>query len=979
MLPLPRIKSSDDQPLSRCFLPALIYRHGSTRSAADLQLPHEWLSLLYLALAQLIGSPDRSAIDAPHESQYYLIMATTLVLALLTMALQAPLVLGGSVASDVSSPGIFDLSSSQWTLSNPAMGISIPASFPSYAHLDLYSSQVIGNPEYGLNDFNLRWIWKQNWTYTTTLADLSTGHDQTFLLFQGLDTFTTIELCGQHIAYTNNQFRQYYFNVTDVLAQCKGPLTLSLNFGSAPQITEEIAKQPGQTDWPTAVKGLFEIPHREFMRKEQNDFGWDWGPAFAPAGPWQPGFVVQLNRQQQVHPHNVLVDIYREGQRNNLIPDQGKPWVVNASIDYIGEHIDNPSLDFVLRDSTNKTVADGTLSNITSVPGIVTGSTTLPSDAVDLWWPVGMGPQTLYWLAVEMSDGNNNTVASVTRRVGFRTIVLNELPVPDEEIAIGVAPGNHWHFEINGHPFFAKGSNFIPPDVFWPRVTPQRIRSLFDAVVAGNQNMLRVWSSGAYSPDFMFEAADEMGILLWSEFEFGDTLYPVDKDYLDNVYEEAVYQVRRVNHHPSLAYWAGGNELENLELPTAKKAAPDDFPRILAEYEKLFLSTLFPAVFENSRSISYAPSSTSNGFISLNFTDAPYMQQRYNNLEPGHIYGETDYYHYESSVAFNNSAYPVDMARIRTRERPLLQLDIRHLPQQALPPGGLNTTNYRNTSKGMAEMTIAAQRWYPTPDKTDSIANFSAWCWTTQVFQADYYGAQIQFYRRGSGLPQRTLGSLYWQLEDQWAAPTWAGIDRAGRWKILHYRARDLYSNVIISPFWNATTRELEVWVTSDLWDKVRGTVHTQWYTWDGKEVNVNGGNLLGQDVTVGALNSTQVLAAKLDEEVGDLVMRADVVMTGKLPNSDKNIEFQHTNWFHTVPLSQAKLVNPGLTLAYDEEEKLFTVKATSGVSAWTWLDTPADAVVAFDDNGFWLGKGRPRSSATASSKTILVRTGLSR
>ena len=40
-----------------------------------------------------------------------------------------------------------------------------------------------------------------------------------------------------------------------------------------------------------------------------------------------------------------------------------------------------------------------------------------------------------------------------------------------------------------------------------------------------------------------------MGILLWSEFEFGDALYPVDKEFLDNVREEAVYQVRRVNHH----------------------------------------------------------------------------------------------------------------------------------------------------------------------------------------------------------------------------------------------------------------------------------------------------------------------------------------------------------------------------------------------------------------------------------------------
>jgi hypothetical protein len=41
----------------------------------------------------------------------------------------------------------------------------------------------------------------------------------------------------------------------------------------------------------------------------------------------------------------------------------------------------------------------------------------------------------------------------------------------------------------------------------------------------------------------------ELGILLWSEFEFGDALYPIDQEFFDNVREEAVYQVRRVNHH----------------------------------------------------------------------------------------------------------------------------------------------------------------------------------------------------------------------------------------------------------------------------------------------------------------------------------------------------------------------------------------------------------------------------------------------
>lgn len=107
-----------------------------------------------------------------------------------------------------------------------------------------------------------------------------------------------------------------------------------------------------------------------------------------------------------------------------------------------------------------------------------------------------------------------------------------------------------------------------------------------------------------------------------------------------------MYQVRRVNHHHSLAYWADGNEIENLELLyLVANNAPDELERYPAEYETLFLATLIPAVFGNSRSISYAPSNATNGFISLSFTDKPYFEQRYENITHG-IYGISEYYDY---------------------------------------------------------------------------------------------------------------------------------------------------------------------------------------------------------------------------------------------------------------------------------------------------------------------------------------------
>lgn len=67
---------------------------------------------------------------------------------------------------------VLDLSQSSWTLSNPGLNISVPGSLPSHAHLDLYAAQVIGDPYYGLNDFNLRWVAWNNWTYSAPISGL---------------------------------------------------------------------------------------------------------------------------------------------------------------------------------------------------------------------------------------------------------------------------------------------------------------------------------------------------------------------------------------------------------------------------------------------------------------------------------------------------------------------------------------------------------------------------------------------------------------------------------------------------------------------------------------------------------------------------------------------------------------------------------------------------------------------------------------
>jgi beta-mannosidase len=267
-------------------------------------------------------------------------------------------------------------------------------------------------------------------------------------LFNGLDTFTSIEFCGKHVAATNNQFRQYVFDVSEILSLCSGDPTLSINFGSAPNIAADIAAEPGQETWNFGVEQVFEFGNRQFIRKEQSDFGWDWGPAFAPAGPWQPAWVVQLKEQNHdVFAKNADFDIYREGQLNNLPPDQTANWVLNASIDVIGEIPDGVFLRYSILDlAENKTVSSGSLGNVTNGRDVVSGTALLDAADYELWWPSGLGPQKLYNITIDVAtgaEGSSKLVASTTRRMGFRTIVLNMGEITDRQLDEGIAPGNN--------------------------------------------------------------------------------------------------------------------------------------------------------------------------------------------------------------------------------------------------------------------------------------------------------------------------------------------------------------------------------------------------------------------------------------------------------------------------------------------------------------------------------------------------------
>jgi beta-mannosidase len=58
------------------------------------------------------------------------------------------------------------------------------------------------------------------------------------------------------------------------------------------------------------------------------------------------------------------------------------------------------------------------------------------------------------------------------------------------------------------------------------------------------------------------QMADRLGIMIWQDFLFACSMYPISSWFLDTVSVEVTQNVRRLQYHPSIILWAGNHENE---------------------------------------------------------------------------------------------------------------------------------------------------------------------------------------------------------------------------------------------------------------------------------------------------------------------------------------------------------------------------------------------------------------------------------
>lgn len=208
--------------------------------------------------------------------------------------------------------------------------------------------------------------------------------------------------------------------------------------------------------------------------------------------------------------------------------------------------------------------------SVSFAPGFCQGSLrvkcSLEVPNAKLWWPAGMGEQNLYDVDITVDLFEYQKQAEPTAhdelhlRTGIRTLRL--APAPNQDVYHAAANPQgflNWYFTVNGRPFFAKGSNWMPIDQML-RLDKDHYRRLLTRVVDSNMNVLRPWGAGLLETDEFYEICDELGICVWQETLFANGIY--DQSNLDVWRETMRRNVCRLRNHPSLAVYCGGNEFD---------------------------------------------------------------------------------------------------------------------------------------------------------------------------------------------------------------------------------------------------------------------------------------------------------------------------------------------------------------------------------------------------------------------------------
>ena len=733
-----------------------------------------------------------------------------------------------------------------WTFCQARQPNRYHAVVPGVVHTDLLREGLIDDPYIGLNERKIQWVDKEDWIYETTFlaSDVIRGKDHVELCFDGLDTYADVYLNDTKILEADNMFRSWRTEVKPLL---KSHNVLRVYFHSPVKVDmpkwEQHPYRYGAANDQSENGGLLDRKLSVFARKAGYHYGWDWGPRLVTSGIWRDVYLEAWSEARIANTHLRQREVSsQKASITNVVEVEANHDISNAVITVINQETGRiiASKEHQLHKGKNTIHLDFVIKN------------------PRLWWCNGFGKPELYTFTTQvMADGH--LVAEQQDRIGLRSVRL--VTEPDAQ------GKKQFYFVLNGIPVFAKGTNYIPQDNFLTDVTPDRYRQTLQDAVLANMNMIRVWGGGIYENDLFYDLCDEMGLMVWQDFMFACSTYPAEGEWLENVRQEAIDNIRRLRNHPSIVLWCGGNECMDAWYNWGWKSKMEKTDSVSAQIveqqqEHLYYDVLQEIVNQQIPDDIYTPGSPftvrgkgsdgANGdrhFYGVGHRRMPVSSY---NQEKAHFFSEY------GMQSFPEYATVLKFAPDPTTHNIGSELMMSH------QRGGVNANK--------------VIEWYVN-NEYGQPKDFQQFLYASQLLQGDAMRTAIEAHRRDK---PHCMGSLLWQHNDCWPVASWSTRDYYGHWKAAHYMVRNAFEDVICSAVIKGNN--LQAYVVSDLPKKQHGTLQLTVYTLGGQRVNYE-----SHSITIPANTFTKVFELPLSQLLKGHE-REDVVVNFSLKTSSGKV-----------------------------------------------------------------------------------------
>lgn len=798
------------------------------------------------------------------------------------------------------------------------------ATVPGTIHTDLLNNGMIRDPFYRLNEKDQQWIDKKDWEYKTTfrLDDEMLQKKHLEMVFHGLDTYADVFLNGQEILSTDNMFRTWKTDVKPLLKPGENTLRVllksSVNIGL--EKLDELGFQLPADNDQSENGGLGDKKVSIFTRKAGYHFGWDWGPRLVTSGIWRD---IEINGWNEAKIESIQI---------NQLSLSDKAADLEARMEITADQAQDVELDIENKD------VDVLEQMIQLKPGTHIYTVTFTIENPQRWWPNGLGEQKLYPLEFELESGET-TLDEQQVNYGIREIDL--IRKPDED-----GNGESFYFEVNGRPVFAKGANYIPNDIFLPRVSAEKYEHIIKSAAEAHMNMLRVWGGGIYENDLFYDLCDRYGIMVWQDFMFACAMYPGDDAFLENVRHEAIDNVKRLRNHPSLALWCGNNEIEaawgpydeNRGWGWKQRHTPEERTEIWQAYDTLFHHILPEVIAQYDSKTPYWHSSPSAGMGKLAGYDTRSGDMHYWGVWHGqHPFSDFKKYRARFMSEYGFQSFP-EFASVKKYTLPE-DWDIESEVMASHQRSGIGNLRIRQYMEDH----------YIVPD------DFEQLLYVGQLLQAKGIRTAIQAHR--SDMPY-CMGSLYWQLNDVWPVASWSSIDYYGKWKALHYAVKEAYKNTVV--FIDRKDEKIGFTIVSDLAKKSTGMLKMKLMDFDG--------NLIWEKEMKAKIpqNNAQVVFEIPEKDILKRSVKNNVVLIADLEQNEEKVD---RALFYFAEPKDLKLpeAEPDFMITKEGENILITIKSDKLVKNLMLIDGKENG--HFSNNYFDV---LPGEEVTVSIKSTL-------